>query len=405
MNFKKIILLACLTINVNQSQAMIPAAISTGIIITGALIKCCLRRDRRQLDITTEPIELINPDNRCYSNSLIQCLLQYPKFMSIEKIDKLLKGIEYTDAFDFPLIVDNREVGGNPFAYMLNLFNNIQINRESIEYKINPSQDGTNLTSYPELDLIVCPLKNGEQLSHEIETFAHEGSTYNLTGILCNTNDNSSFQHYYSYVKHDDLWFLCDDEKIINLYDVHEISSFEQLIPVIHNDREITISYYTTGTERETVIVDGVKRELFADDIEHIVNTRNLFETLKFNPNLIENFSRIRTNIEKYTNPTPSMLFYKKETPLNRSQKRRLQRAHTPRKRTFCINDEKTILAIQIITNEEIYSFENLSKINELISDEDAFMLITTPEYRIEGTEFLSEQGLEKLTEIVALKM
>ena len=425
--FKKIILLTCLAVNINQSRAMIPATVSTGIIITVALVKCCLTQNREQLVITTEPIELINPDNRCYSNSLIQCLLQYPKFVSIERISELLERIEETDPFYFPLIVDNRIDGGNPFVHMIQLFDKIQINRESIEHRINPNQDGTKLTSYPELDLIVCPLKIGEQLSPEIEALNHEGSTYKLTGILCNTNDDSTFQHFYSYVNHNGLWFLCDDEKIINLSCLHEINSSEELISVIYNEREIIISYYTETTVPTQI--EGYEEIInLSTDTEQLVDTEDLLETVRYNPNWIENFSRARTNIEKYSNPTPLMLFYKKEPRINRSRKRRSQTIRTITKRRFTRNDlerlreeiptinssttsrsttptiEQRNKAKRLIKNEEIYGFSDLSRLKGLLNEYDIATLIT-PDYSIEGTELLSELGLEKLAEIIASKM
>ncbi len=384
MNFKKIILLACLAANVNQSQAMIPAS-----------------------EQSVSPVGLTNSTNKCYANSLIQCLFQYPKFRSIERISELSEGIEDTNAFNFPLIFDNEEIGGNPITYMLNLFNSIQINRESIEHKIHPSQDGEKLISYSELDLIVCPLKRGEQLTLEIETFDHEGYTYKLTGILCNTNDTSSFQHYYSYVKHNGSWFLCDDEKIINLSDLHRINSLEEeLIPVIYNDDEITISYYTTaGTESETVIMDGESISFPPADIEHTVNTKDLLETVRYNPKWIENFSRKRTNLDKYTNPTPLMLFYKKETPVNRSRKRRGQIIRIDvQKRSLDINSAKKLRAEQIIKYEGISSLKDLPRLQGLVTEDD-INLLKTPCYLVEGSDLLSELGLEKLTEIIAPKM
>ena len=66
---------------------------------------------------------------------------------------------------------------------------------------------------------------------------------------------------------------------------------------------------------------------------------------------------------------------------------------------------EKISHVKQIIENEEIYSIYDLSKLQGLTTEDDAFILMTTPEYRIEETEFLSEQGFEKLVEIIAQKI
>lgn len=331
--FKSFILLILIGLNTNRSKSMIiPIA---GAITAGTtaffMYRFCVKPKKRdntnylsQTSFTQKPKKLINNDNRCYSNALMQVLMQNPDFFENFVAFSNMENKTEEEKYNIPVVKSystsaNNLYEQNPYSYLIYILQQLNIKYTSIKEDIHLENKYFDVVFLPEQKLIgIISISNDNNKTYQIlENITHENKTYELAGIICTTRDSSDFQHFYSFIKSNKEWFLCDDDKIINLSKLWNIYSYDELRDVMLNNRQINISYTKEGPQQTIKLNDGSPEiKLPGIDIEHVIDNLQLKKIIDLigvesEQNIRANsLSGIKTNKTKYINPIPFMLFY-----------------------------------------------------------------------------------------------
>ncbi len=312
-----------------------------------------------------QPIGLANGAGICYANASIQLLFTIPGFENYlstkntefsNKLTVLYNSYKARNpANNIKMEIIQEVMEGNiavqnHFDFMNKLF-----------LKIDPRNDFINIIR----ELNIVPDIN----ENHIANIVHTGG------------------HYFAEIKHDGQWYKVDDTNVTIIAGPTVTNIQDQTKQVISislsNGMDID---YPHNSDLEFAQALSLSESTNTD----VTNTEDEDINLAIALSLSSDVDRTNTDTE--------------DSDLELAQALSLSELEAQTENQFDY-DVKLVRATLIIQNEEICSIGDLLILQGLVTEDDALIILTTPAYLIGDTGLLSEEGLEKLTEIIASKM